>query len=172
MQVLKIGQNEESRFKVKLGREVHKNKMKQNTDYLMKKIGVVRKIQEEELSSAKYHIHGKIDEILFLDNGTAAPLDYKFAEYKGKIFRTYKMQSILYGLLIQDNYNIKVEKGFIVYTRSSHQIIEIEHTEKAVNKTLKIIDEMVNIIERNYYPKRTSIKKRCFDCCYRNICVK
>jgi len=33
---------------------------------------------------------GILDEVLFLDENTAAPLDYKFPEYKNKLFKTYR----------------------------------------------------------------------------------
>jgi len=172
MEVLKIKQNEEMRFKVQKGRKIHSSKKLTNADYKRKKIGVTEKFVEQELSSKKYGIHGKVDEILFLEDGTASPLDYKFAEYKGRIFKTYKFQSIMYGLLIQDNYDKIVNKGYIVYIRSKNKIIDIEFKESDINKMKKMIYNMRNILENNYFPRSTSTKKRCLDCCYRNICIK
>ncbi|MBP7552154.1 MAG: CRISPR-associated protein Cas4 [Spirochaetes bacterium] len=172
MKVLNINQNEQKRFKVQKGRDVHKIKSLTNIDYNRKKIDVVKKNIEEELYSDNLKIHGIIDEILFLNDGSASPLDYKYAEYKGRIYKTYKMQSVFYGLLIKENYNMDVNKGYIVYTRSKNHIEEIDFTEKDYIKLLKIIDDIYKIIEYNYYPKRTSVLSRCGDCCYRNICVK
>ena len=34
----------------------------------------------------------------------------------------------------------------------------------------KIIDEIVAIIQKYRYPKPTKYKRRCPDCCYRNLC--
>lgn len=171
MEVLKIDQNEDKRYKVTKGREIHHYKSLTNVEYRRKKLGVEKKLIEEELFSSKYRIHGKVDEVLFLSDGTASPLDYKYAKYKGRIFKTYKIQSIMYGLLIKENYNVKVNKGFIVYTRSNNHIEEILYKEKDVNSTIKIIDEICDIIKFNFFPKSTSIKRRCLDCCYRNICA-
>lgn len=172
MEVLKIPQHEDKRFKVQKGRVVHKSKSAQNMEYKRKKLGVIDKKIEQELASSAYNIHGIVDEILFLNDNTAAPLDYKFAKYKGKIFKTYKTQSILYGLLIKDNYNIDVRKGYIVYTRSNHHLEEIIFTEKDIKRTIMIIDNILKIMELNYFPKSTKSKKRCIDCCYNTICVK
>jgi CRISPR-associated exonuclease Cas4 len=172
MEVLKIRQNEDKRYKVEQGRLAHKKKTLSNTDYKRKKLNVVDKKVEEELFSLKYRIHGKIDEILFIDDGSVSPLDYKFAEYKGKIFKTYKMQSLFYGLLIKENFNLPVNKGYVVYTRSKNLLVEINFNEKDFDRLLKIIDNIYQIVETNFFPKKTAVLSRCYDCCYRNICIK
>lgn len=172
MEVLKIPQHEDKRFKVQKGRMVHQYKSSLNMKYKRKKLGVIDKKIEQELASLTYHIHGVVDEILFLNDNTAAPLDYKFARYKEKIFKTYKTQSIMYGLLIKDNYNIDVRKGYIVYTRSNHHIEEIAFNEKDFHRTITIINNILKIMELNFFPKSTKYKKRCMDCCYKTICIK
>ncbi len=115
-------------------------------------------------------IRGIIDEILFFDNGYAAPLDYKYAEYKNKIFDTYRLQLVFYGRLIMDNFQLLVDKGYIVYTRSKNKIITLELTKKDFKKLDISIQETLKIIEQNYFPAPTQYKKRCQDCCYKNIC--
>lgn len=172
MEVLGIPQNEETRYKVTEGRNVHKVKSLTNVDYKRKKLNVVNKIINQEMYSEKYRIHGKVDEILFIEGGSAAPLDYKYALYKDKIYRTYKIQSAMYALMIMDNYSVDVNKGYIVYTRSKNYLVEIEFTKKDFAEVENIVNDIKNIVIKNYFPKRTSVKSRCIDCCYRNICVK
>jgi len=172
MEVLKIDQNEDRRYKVIRGREIHKQKALTNKEYKRKKLGVIKKISEEELYSRVYGISGKIDEILFFKDNTGSPLDYKFAEYKNKVFKTYKIQSILYGILIKENFKIDVKRGFIVYTRSNNKLIEIEHRQKDIDNCKKILDKINDIIILGFFPKRTSFLSKCNDCCYRNICIK
>jgi CRISPR-associated exonuclease Cas4 len=172
MLYLKIPQKEENRYKVQLGRKIHEKKSKTNQEYLRKKLGVKKKLIEQKLSSKKYQIHGIVDEILFLEDGTAAPLDYKFAKYKDKIFKTYKYQAIMYSMLIKDNYNIDVNKAYLVYTRSKSRLEEVIINEEDFAKVKLVLEEIINIIDKGYYPTATSYKRRCRDCCYRNICVK
>jgi len=172
MKVLNIPQNEENRYKVIKGREVHEYKSLTNKDYLRKKIGVINKNINEELYSLKYRINGKLDEVLFLDDGTAAPLDYKFAVFNDKVYKTYRMQATMYALLIKENYDIEVNKAFLVYTRSKNYIQEIEIREKDYDYAKKIVNDILKIIQMNYFPKKTSAKSKCDDCCYRNVCVK
>ena len=104
MHSLNISQYEDKRYKVLKGRNVHEEKSRLNTDYLRKKIGCVDKKIDVYLGSVNLGVRGVVDEILFLNNGTAAPLDYKFAEFKDWLFKTHRVQSTLYALLIKEKY--------------------------------------------------------------------
>lgn len=171
MNCLCIDQNEDKRFKVLKGREIHKEKSKVNIDYLRKRIGCVKKEIGVYMSSDKYHIHGEVDEVLTLSDGTMAPLDYKYAEYRDTIFRTHRYQSVFYGLLIKENYSKEVKKGYICYVRSKNLLKEIEINEKDFIELQSMIEEIIDITQKCYYPKGTKFKAQCIDCCYRNICV-
>lgn len=168
---LGMSEHEEKRFKVRKGREVHKDKSRINKDYLRKKIGVTNKESEVYLSSEKLHLRGIVDEVLALDDGTMAPLDYKFAEYKQREFKTHKTQSLAYAMLISENYSMPMKKGFVIYTRSRNKLIEIEFKQKDIDGFQKIIEEMLLIIQKGYYPKKTSSKAKCDDCAFRKICA-
>jgi len=168
---LKIPQYEEKRFKVLKGREVHELKRKTNIDYVRKKINVLNKENNVSITAKNYHIKGIVDEILFLVDGTAAPLEYKFAEYKGKIFQTYKYQLILHSLMIKENYHLEVKKAFICFIRSNNQVIEMEITEKDFQKSINIIEKILKIIQLGLYPKKTKQLRKCLDCCYNKICI-
>ena len=168
--VLGIPQNEEKSFKVMRGRELHDEKLERNKNYLRKKVGAVGKHLDQYLTNP--WLRGRIDEVLELDDGTLAPLDYKFAEYKGKLYETYQVQQYCYASLIETNFGKKVNKGFIVYIRSKHHLLEVPITEQNKNDVKTWAEEIWKIIDRNFYPKATKFKKRCLDCTYRNICVK
>ena len=152
------------------GRDVHDNKTRINKDYLRKRLVVVEKYQEPYL--ANEILRGKVDEALRFDDGTMAPLDYKFAQYKDKVFNTYKTQLACYSWLIEDNFDTQVQKGFLVYTRSNHKVVEVEIDEELKNRVKDAAKDIVNIIGNNRYPKATPYKKRCLECTYRNICIK
>jgi len=171
MHCLAIPQHEGSRFKVIKGREVHDEKRITNTEYLRKKLGVVRKEINVFIASKNHHIKGIVDEVLFLEDGTAAPFEYKYAEFKDTIFQTYKFQLVLHAMMIKENYKIDVKKGFICFTRSNNHIEEIIFTEKDFKKGLEIIDEILEIIDKGFYPGKSKYKNKCIDCCYSNICT-
>ena len=168
---LDIPQHQEKRFKVRKGRDVHDDKQRINPAYLRKKLGCVERKSSVYLSSAR-GIRGIVDEILFLEDGTAAPLDYKYAEYKERTFKNHKYQLTFYGQLIKENYNATVTRGFIVYTRSRNKLIELPITERMYLELDIIIRDLTNVVQKGIYPKPTSYKQRCPDCCYRNICER
>jgi CRISPR-associated exonuclease Cas4 len=168
--VLRIPQNEDKYFKVNKGREVHNEKLERNKEYLRKKIGVKEKWTDQYLGIEG--LRGKVDEVLELNDGTFAPLDYKFAVWNDKVYETYKQQLYCYAVLIEENYHKKVNKGFLVYTRSKHKLVEVEIPSKAKEEIKTSMDQMLEIIEENKFPKATKYKKRCLNCTYRNICIK
>ena len=167
--VLDIPQKEENRFKVQKGRRIHEKIRKMNPDYLRKKIGAIDKKSDLYLSN-NIGMRGIVDEILFLNNGMASPLDYKFAEYKNRVFETYHFQLVFYGILIIDNFHVPVNKGYIVYTKSKNKLIKVELRKKDFAKLENIVEAVTEIINNGKYPKSTKYNKRCFDCCYKNIC--
>jgi CRISPR-associated exonuclease Cas4 len=171
MHCLDIPQHEEERFKVMKGREVHADKMITNPEYLRKKLGVVKKDLNVFIASKQHHIKGIVDEVLFLDDGTAAPFEYKFAEFKNSIFQTYKYQLVLHAIMIQENFHVDVKRGFICFTRSNNHIETIEFTQKDFERAVAIIDEILEIIDKGFYPNKGKYKNKCIDCCYATICT-
>lgn len=168
--VLGIPQHEEKSFKAMKGREVHDEKLERNKDYLRKRLGVVDKHLDQYLTND--YLRGRVDEVLLLADDTMAPLDYKFAEYKDRIFETYKTQLYCYAWLIEENFGKTVKKGFLVYVRSKHQVIEVAVEREHVKSIQLAAQQIYHIIGNNYYPKATKSKKRCLSCTYRNICTK
>ena len=169
--VLDIPQHEEKRFKVEVGRTIHEKIRKANIGYLRKKLGVKEKKIDVYLSSSS-GIRGIVDEILFLNDGTAAPLDYKYAEYKDRTFKNHRFQLVFYAQLIKDNFQVPVHRGFIIYTRSKNKLVEVPIHDKDFEELGKITEGILDVIQKCKYPQPTKYKQRCPDCCYRNICEK
>lgn len=168
--VLRIPQYEEKFYKVLRGRELHDEKLERNKDYLRKKIGVEQKWLDQYLGIK--NLRGKVDEVLKLEDQTYAPLDYKFAHWKDIVYETYKQQLTCYAILIEANFDAPVNKGYLVYVRSHHKLVEVEINASDKEEVKTSIHEMLEIIGRNKFPKATKFKKRCLNCTYRNICIK
>ena len=171
MNCLNIAQHEELRYKVLKGRALHERREKENRKYLRKKIGCVNKEVSVYVASPEIRTRGIIDEVLTLSDGSMAPLDYKYTEYRDYLFKTHKVQSVLYAMLIKETYQKPVNKGYICYAKNGVKLKEIVYKKQDVEYAKKVIDEIFNVILRGYYPKRTKWRNRCIDCCYRNICV-
>ena len=171
MNCLNIPQHEEKRYKVLQGRKVHEDRGVRNPAYLRKKLGCKEKEINVYLASPEIHVRGVVDEILHLDDGSMAPFDYKYAEYKDYLFDTHKVQLTLYAMLIKEIYNKPVIKGYLCYVRSNLKIREIVFSEEHFEIALKTLNEIFSVMEKGFFPKGTSSKAKCIDCCYKNICV-
>lgn len=168
--VLGIPQYEDRRYKVLRGRELHDSKLEQNKDYLRKRIGVKEKLLNPYLTNN--NLRGIVDEVLLLNDDSMAPLDYKFAVYKDTIYKTHKIQIFCYAWLIEHNFNRPVNKGYLVYTRSKNKLIEVPISKEDKLNISIYIEDIYRIIDKNVFPNGTKERKRCFDCTYRNICIK
>ncbi len=168
--VLKIPQNEHKFHKVIKGRQVHTEQQQKNKSYLRKKIGVVKKYTNQYLTNQV--LRGEMDEVLELKDGTMAALDYKFAQFKDRIYDTYKTQLFCYSWLIEDSFRKEVKKAFLVYTRSNFKLIEIPVKDEDKRRVKQASQDILNIIQNNYFPKATKYKKRCITCTYKNICIQ
>lgn len=170
-EVMGVPQNEELRFKVLQGRQIHENKVRYDRGALRKKLGVVQKELEVYLGGEGYPFRGVVDEVLTFADGTKSPLDWKFAEYKETLFKTYKTQAVIYADLIQRIYGVSVVRAFVVFVRSAYKLVEVPITEKDYESLAETHRSMEDIL-KGAFPKATTGKRRCEDCCYRNICPK
>lgn len=171
MHCLCIPQHEEQRYKVLRGREVHEMKLRTNPDYLRKRLHVTGKERNVFLSSRQHHIKGVVDEVLFLEDGSAAPFEYKFAEFRERLFLTYKNQLALQAIMICENYHREVNRGYICFTRSNNRVEEVLFTRRDFNRALSVVYDILEIIDKGYYPEIKKSENKCIDCCYRTICV-
>ena len=100
------------------------------------------------------------------------PLDYKFAEYKDRVFANHRFQLAFYGRLIQENLNKEVHLGYIVYTRSRNKLVEVELAPELYTRLDGVIQDFLEVVQKGKYPPPTRSKARCADCCYGNLCEK
>jgi len=168
--VLKVPQYEEKNYKVMRGRHLHDEKLERNKGYLRKRLGVAARLDDQYLTNDL--LRGRVDEVLTLQDGSMAPLDYKFAVFEEKVYRTYQIQLYCYAWLISDNFRVEVRKGFLVYTRSQNRVVEVSILPEHQDTVRLAAAAIARIIQQNIYPKATPDKIKCVTCTYRNICIR
>lgn len=169
MNCVDIPQFEENRYLVQLGNTVHKKRATTNVNYLSNKLNVIDKMVDIEVFSKTYMLKGKIDELLFLENNKVIIVDFKNSVYQNKIYNTYTLQMTAYALMVEENFKASVSKAIICFLQNKKSV-EIEINNNAIQKLKYAIEEYHKILN-GYFPKATTVKSRCSDCCYRNICV-
>ena len=123
----------------------------------------------KELYSQKYHFHGKLDEILYLEEGTIVPLYYHNSKYTAREDNQYKNLMTLFFMLIEENYQIECQKGYILFLNDS-SLKKIECTTKNFESMKQYINETLNLIETEKYPLEAEGGTKCRDCYYKKIC--
>jgi CRISPR-associated exonuclease Cas4 len=167
---LALPEFQERREKVQRGRELHRVREVTNRAYQRKRLGVVEKRIDVTLVSPRHHLRGRLDELLFFGDGSAGPLDYKFARDPGRIYTTLRLQSAIYALLIRETFDIPVNRGYLVYTRSQNRVVELAYDASDFQKIGRAVHEIISVITRGHLPRRAPAS-HCVDCCYRFICV-
>lgn len=172
MYCLDIPQYERRRYKVRKGRGVHDKREETNRAYLRQRLGCLKKEIGVPLASDRIGVKGIIDEILYLADGSLAPLDYKYSAFPGYIYMTHKMQSVLSAMLICENYHMPVLNGYICYIRDENSLQEITYGDRDFKDAENIVRHIFDIIDTGLYPEKTERRARCEDCCYHNICTE
>jgi CRISPR-associated exonuclease Cas4 len=168
--VLNVPQYEDKYSKVIKGRGVHDLKLIRNKGYLRKRLGVVDRYDDQYLTGEG--LRGILDEVLDLGGGRFAPLDYKFAEWKGKVHPTYRLQLTAYSRLITANFNGRADMGYLVYVRSRNHVEEVPIGPKEHAELDELIAEVRRVVEDKYFPRATRNKQQCVTCTFRNLCVR
>jgi CRISPR-associated exonuclease Cas4 len=167
---LALPEFQERREKVRRGRALHEVREATNRSYMRKRLGVADKRIDVTLASPRHNLRGRLDELLFFDDGSAGPLDYKFARDPGRIYTTLRLQSAIYALLIRESFGVPVHRGYLVYTRSRNKVVEITYQPEDFLQVSKVVAEILSVVHLGRLPRRAPAS-RCADCCYRLICV-
>lgn len=167
-----IPQNQAHRYKVIKGRQIHSDRSERDATYLRKRLGVIDKEQNVYLAQEGFPFRGEVDEVLYFQDGSLAPLDFKYAEYKDHIFETYRTQAVIYGYLLHVIYDRPVEHAYLVFVRSQNKLVTFPLSKNDFESLDQIAEQMEAITANGLLPKATAYKKRCLDCCYQNICPR
>lgn len=168
--VLRMSQNAEKYYKVVKGRELHHEKASRQSEYLRRRLGVVKK--EVNVYLTMDWLRGEVDEVLWLEDGTLAPLDYKFARWEDRVYEGYRTQLVCYAWLMEANFGLSVNRGYLVYTRSKHHVEEVPISRADREKVKADAEDLLEIIGGEKFPKGTKTKKKCLSCTYRNVCPR
>lgn len=100
---------------------------------------------EVPLYSQELGLRGRVDEIHVV-NGSYTPVDIKTTPYPFASWDASAIQVAAYGMMIEEQFSVRVESGRVYYTRSFlHQEIPLTSEMRAkVTKTIQLAAETVN----------------------------
>lgn len=154
------------------GKEVHSEierlEKRRKTVLFTKQFGKAEKRFKVYLKSKRLEMKGLLD-CLLITNSDYIPLEYKFTRTGKYSFRNHKYQLAAYALLVEDEHNTTVKKGYIYYDLDK-SLKEVAITPVIRSFVKKGVARIKSIIENEEIPEPTRMRGRCRDCEYLNIC--
>ena len=126
------------------------------------------RLYDVTLESKKHGLITKADCIMFdREKGEAYPIQHKYSFRPKAIYRTYIIQLLMEALLVEEQFNVLVPHGFIIFERSK-ETVKVDLSNK--QKVLYAVGQIRGIIGGEKFPPPTEWKKRCVDCYYNKLC--
>jgi len=119
------------------------------------------------LTSERLRFSGRIDMVIIIAATEAIPVDYKLSRHEPP--EHYCMQLAAYAELLEENWQVKVRKGFI-YRLPLRQAEAVPITTRRRASVRKQCVEMRRMITDQRMPEPTSKRARCVNCEFRRFC--
>ena len=158
-----------TRPKMEMGKEVHREiyaKLRRKKRWKNVEGADIEIIENVYLESERYGIKGYVDLILKAGE-ELLPVDIKYTKFRD-IFYGWKMQIVAYGVLIEENFNCLVRRGFI-YLVDSKDWIEVEVLPEDRKALERIVNRVRKIIASEEFPT-VSKSKKCNYCEMSKLC--
>ena len=123
------------------------------------------------LSSSSLGLRGALDCIIRTEKGEYIPVDYKNMQSdKGRIWMDHKYQLVAYALLIEENFETQVKRGFVSYLPEK-LIVELKITPTMKTHVKRIIGHIKRMVREERLPPIRVAKHKCTGGCgHKQIC--
>ncbi|NLF78622.1 MAG: CRISPR-associated protein Cas4 [Chloroflexi bacterium] len=154
-------------YKMHAGIEAHQGEPKRAARRSLVSFGAVggERIFDVSLISTQLSLTGQIDEVIETES-ELIPVDYKLARQVGEHF---KVQLAAYALLLEENYNRPVRRGFL-YLMPLRKAVEVSITASLRRKVHDQLHAMHTVAANEQMPPATAWQQRCADCEFRRFC--
>jgi CRISPR-associated exonuclease Cas4 len=124
------------------------------------------------LASPRLGLHGRLDLAIKTDDNPhrtveAIPVDYKLTP--GRIVTHFALQVVAYGMLLEETWNIPVQRGFL-YLIPARKAREIPVTAELRHQVQAAVEAMRHIATREAMPPPPRQKGKCRVCEFRRFC--
>lgn len=123
------------------------------------------------LSSGNLGLQGNVDCIIKTASGEYVPVDYKnMTSDKGRVWMDHKYQLVAYALLVEENFDTVVRRGFVNYIPEA-LILQLEITPTMKSYVKRVLGHIKRIIKEEELPPIRVAKQKCTGGCgHTSIC--
>lgn len=118
------------------------------------------------LFSKRWKLSGRLD-LLIETEAELYPVDFKFT--RGKPFKNHLYQLGGYALILEDQRQRPVNKGF-VYLMPQQDAVVYEMSVQLKNDCIRTLEEIRTMVQGERFPEPPSRRTKCADCEYQNYC--
>jgi|YelNatPaOPRAMG01_1025707.scaffolds.fasta_scaffold09651_7 CRISPR-associated exonuclease Cas4 len=124
-----------------------------------------------QLVSQKFQLQGIIDCIVKTVKGEYVPIEYKnMNSDRGKVYMDHKYQLVAYALLIEENFDTVVKRGFVNYI-PERLVLRFSITPTMKSYVKRVIGHIKRIIKEEKLPPIRVAKSKCQGGCgHKQIC--
>jgi len=117
------------------------------------------------LSSDNLGLQGNVDCIIKTASGEYVPVDYKnMASDKGRVWMDHRYQLVAYALLVEENVDTVVRRGFVNYIPET-LILRLEITPTMKSYVKRVLGHIKRIIKEEELPPIRVAKQKCTGGC-------
>jgi len=123
------------------------------------------------LSSGNLELQGNVDCIIKTASDEYVPVDYKnMASDRGRAWMDHKYQLVAYALLVEENFDTVVRRGFVNYVPET-LILQLEITPTMKSYVKRVLGHIRRIIKEEELPPIRVAKQKCTGGCgHKQIC--
>lgn len=123
------------------------------------------KLMFTSLSSSALGLQGNVDCIIKTAKGEYIPVEYKnMSSDGGRVCMDHKYQLVAYALLIEENFETIVKRGFVNYLPET-LILQFEITPSMKSYVKRVLGHIKRIIEDEELPPIRVAKQKCMGGC-------
>ena len=155
-------------FKMTHGKNAEKTASRFTDKTFLKRFGIDATSWEYHklIRSKRLGLTGRPD-LLIKTPESVCPADFKFTE--GGLRKNHICQITAYSLILEDIYDVSVDKGF-VYMLSSRMISRVDIRPELKKDVLSMLDSIRSIICGEKMPDKPAKASKCRDCEYSSYC--
>jgi CRISPR-associated exonuclease Cas4 len=157
-------------------RELHEEYVKKelrrkDAIYYSEEFVGAEKLLFTSLSSSSLGLRGALDCIIRTEKAEYIPVDYKnMMSDRGRVWMDHRYQLVAYALLIEENFETQVRRGFVSYLPEK-LIVELKITPTMKTHVKRIIGHIKSMIREEKLPPIRVAKHKCTGGCgHKQIC--
>jgi CRISPR-associated exonuclease Cas4 len=158
-----------SRRKMDFGKKEHEREHRRSKErkmvYGFDRKDVKKVIHSVYVEHEEIGLYGQVDTVLEFEDGSLVPVEVKYSDF-ATVFKNWRKQLVAYGLLLEEKFGKKVEKGVLYFPKQKERI-DVDITIEDKEFLIRDIERIRSLVRSEKMPRG---RNRCGYCEMRKFC--